>query len=80
MVLTRQDRTALWNRAEVAKVDLSSTSSVRVQLPGGGDAPEVELTADWFERTTAGLTERIVGFIEGVYRVARLTLDRGGAR
>jgi hypothetical protein len=75
--LPPEDQTALWNRAENAKINLSTIPTVRVALPG--EAPEtgtVELSAVWFRDAARPLVDQMVGFVEGVYRHARLTLDR----
>ena len=72
--LTPEDRSALWNRAELAKLSLSTREAAVVALPGGA---EVTVTREWFRHASALLVEQIAGFVTGVYRQARLTLDRG---
>ena len=75
LALTAQERSALWNRAEVAKLSLSERETAVVALPGGSS---ITLTNEWFRRASAGLVEQIAGYVTGVYRQARLTLGRGG--
>jgi hypothetical protein len=75
--LPPEDESALWNRAENAKISLSTLPTFRVALPG--EPPEtgtVELTAEWFRDASKPLVGQILGYVEGVYRHARLTLDR----
>ncbi len=74
--LSRQSETALWTRAEEAKLALSDRVSHRVALPDGDG--ELGLERDWFEVATHRLGLEIVQFVTGVYRQARLTLGRGG--
>lgn len=75
--LDRQGMSAIWNRAEAAKIALSSQADVRVALPVEG-APEVVLTRDWYTTACQGLLARIVSFVTTIYRQSRLTLGRGG--
>lgn len=75
--LDMQAATALWNRAETAKVALSTQEEVRLALPIAGD-PEEVVTRAWFESAAQPLLARIVAFVTTIYRHSRLTLHRGG--
>lgn len=74
--LSRQDETAIWNRAETAKLSLSTQETTTVALPTGRD---LVLTREWFLTETARLTAAVMAFAKAMYRQARLTLDRGDA-
>lgn len=72
--LNRQERTALWNGAEEAKIALSFRRRHRVPLPGTDEV--VEVTSEWFQKQSRDLVLRIVAFVSEIYRRSRYTLDR----
>ncbi|MBI2776620.1 MAG: Hsp70 family protein [Chloroflexi bacterium] len=77
--LDRQSATALWARAESAKLGLSDRRSVVVPLGGiGGGSGEVQLTKDWFTKASGPLMVQLKHDIREAFLVARLVLDRGG--
>jgi hypothetical protein len=78
--LDRQGATALWSRAEEAKLQLSAGSDALMPLGGIGrlQSGEVQVTPAWYEVATRPLRRQLLYEIKEAYRQARLILDRGG--
>jgi Hsp70 protein len=79
--LDRRSETALWNRAEAAKLALSTATQASVPLGGIGglDGGQVMIDGDSYDAACGSLRAHLKNEIREAYYLARLVLDRGGA-
>jgi actin-like ATPase involved in cell morphogenesis len=76
----RQSETLTWSRAEAAKRALADLGRTRVPLGGIGGLSEGEIVLDegWYAAACRKLRAELLNEIKSAYRMARLSLGRGG--